>query len=62
MERIENSVLTELLVTNSIPLPESIQNGKIKALSVAETLAEAIRRINNDDSVSTLFANAKVEG
>lgn len=62
LERVENSVLSELLVSNSIPVPASHTNGKIKALSVAPILAEAIRRINNDESVSNLFANAKVEG
>ncbi len=62
IERVENSVLSELLVSNSIPIPSIHQNGKIKALSVAPILSEAIRRINNDESVSTLFANAKVEG
>ena len=62
IERIENSVLTELLVANSIPVPENDQNGRIKVLSVAPILGEAIRRINNDESVSTLFANARVEG
>ncbi len=62
VERVQNSSLTELVVSNSIPVPENIQNGKIKVLSVAPILAEAIRRIHNDESVSTLFANAHVEG
>ena len=60
--RVENSVLSELLVSNSIPVPTNHQNGKIKTLSIAPILGEAIRRINNDESVSNLFANAKVEG
>ncbi|MDP6041832.1 MAG: ribose-phosphate pyrophosphokinase [Candidatus Latescibacteria bacterium] len=62
IDRVENSVLTELVVSNSIPVPKRAQNGKIKVLSVAPILAESIRRINNDESVSNLFANAKVEG
>ena len=62
VERVENSVLTELVVSNSIPVPKNSRNGKIKVLSAAPILAEAIRRINNDESVSTLFANAEVEG
>ena len=62
VERVENSVLTELAVSNSIPVPLSSQNGKIKVLSVAPIISEAIRRINNDESVSALFANAHVEG
>jgi len=62
VERVEKSVLKELVVTNTIPVADKLQNGKIKVLSIAPTLAEAIRRIHNDESVSTLFANAKVEG
>lgn len=62
VEYVENSVLTELVVSNSIPVPKRACNGKIKVLSVAPILAESIRRINNDESVSNLFANAKVEG
>ncbi len=62
VERVESSCLAELVVSNSIPVPEKVQNGKIKVLSVAPILAEAIRRIHNDESVSTLFADAHVEG
>jgi ribose-phosphate pyrophosphokinase len=62
IERVENSVLTELVVSNSIPVPEKVQNGKIKVLSVASILSEAIRRIHNDESVSTLFGDVQVEG
>ena len=62
VERIEASPLNELVVSNSIPISDKIKNGKIKVLSVASILAEAIRRIHNDESVSTLFANAEVEG
>lgn len=62
IDRVENSVLTELVVANSIPVPKRAKNGKIKVLSIAPILAESIRRINNDESVSNLFANARVEG
>jgi ribose-phosphate pyrophosphokinase len=62
VERIEASPINELVVTNSIPVSDKVKNGKIKVLSVASILAEAIRRIHNDESVSTLFANADVEG
>lgn len=62
VDRIEKSVLSELVVANTIPVSTKVQNGKIKVLSIAPTLAEAIRRIHNDESVSTLFANARVEG
>ena len=62
IERVENSILSELVVSDSIPIPTNGHNGKIKVLSIAPILGEAIRRINNDESVSNLFANAKVEG
>ncbi len=56
IERISNSNLKSLVVTNSIPLGSEAQKcGKIKALSVSELLAEAINRIHNEDSVSSLF-------
>jgi len=57
IERIENSALDELVVTDTIPLGEAARNCKrIRQLSTAELLAETIRRINNEESVSSLFA------
>ncbi len=54
--RIKESALKTLVVTNTIPLsPEAAQLDKIKVLSVSELLGEAIRRIHDDDSVSSLF-------
>ncbi len=47
--------LHELLITNSIPLPEKNAIKKIKVLSIADLLGEAIRRIHNEESVSSLF-------
>lgn len=55
IERIQNSCLKEVVVTNTIPLSEEKQIDKIKVLSVAPLLGEAIRRINSDVSVSALF-------
>ena len=56
IEKINNSCLEELVVTNTIPLNEKIKNSsKIKVLSIAELFAEAIKRINKNDSVSSLF-------
>jgi len=56
IERIQDSALDELLVTNSIPLSEEAQNCEmITQLSVAELLAESIRRISTGDSISNLF-------
>ncbi len=54
--RIESSAIDELVVTDTIPLREDARNCKrIRQLSVAELLAETMRRINSDDSVSSLF-------
>jgi ribose-phosphate pyrophosphokinase len=54
--RIAESPLAEVIVTNSIPLtPEAKATGKFKVVSIARLLAEAIRRIHNSDSVSSLF-------
>ena len=54
--RITESEIDELLVTNSIPLSEAARNcEKISQLSVAELLAESIRRIATGDSISNLF-------
>lgn len=56
VERIMNSQLDELVVTDTIPLREDArQCGRIRQLSVAELLAETMRRISNEDSVSSLF-------
>ncbi len=56
VERIEKSVLRELVVTDTVPLSEAASNcKKIRVLSVATLLGEAIRRIHMQDSVSALF-------
>ena len=56
IERIENSAMDELVVTDTIPLSEAARACKrIRQLSTAELLAETIRRINNEESVSSLF-------
>jgi ribose-phosphate pyrophosphokinase len=56
IERITHSALDELVVTDTIPLREDASRcAKIRQLSVAELLAETIRRISNEDSVSSLF-------
>lgn len=47
--------LEKLLITDSIPLPEEKKHPKIQVLSVAGLLAEAIKRIHNEESVSCLF-------
>jgi ribose-phosphate pyrophosphokinase len=56
VERIENSEIEEVIVTNSIPLSDEADNcARIKQLSVAPLLAKAIQSIHEDGSVSTLF-------
>jgi ribose-phosphate pyrophosphokinase len=53
--RIKESVLEEVIITNTVPLTPERQLPKIRVLSVAPLLAEAIRRIHDEESVSTLF-------
>ena len=56
IERIDSSSLDEVIVTNSLPLsPAASACKKIKTVSIAPLLAEAIRRIHHSDSVSALF-------
>ncbi len=56
VERIEESPIEQVLVTDSIPLKETARRcGRIKILSVAGLLARAIQSIHEDGSVSTLF-------
>ena len=56
IERIEQCKgLEKLLITDSVPLSEGKKHPKIEVLSVASLLAEAIKRIHNEESVSCLF-------
>jgi ribose-phosphate pyrophosphokinase len=56
VERLANSPLEELVITNSIPLNGQAKSlGKIRVLSVAHLLAEAIQRIHEERSISELF-------
>ena len=56
IERIENSVLKEMVVTDSIPLSDEARScNKIVQLSVCELLGKAIRRIHTSGSISSLF-------
>jgi len=56
IERITNSALDQLVVTDTIPLHEAARAcSKIRQLSVAELMAETMRRINSEESVSSLF-------
>ena len=56
LQRIEESALEELIVTNTIPLaPDAQRSGKIKVLSVAHLIGEAIQRTHDEESISSLF-------
>jgi len=55
LKRIEESPLEEVIITNSVPLTPGKVSPKVHVLSVAPLLAEAIRRIHDEESVSTLF-------
>ena len=56
LQRIEDSTLEQLIVTNTIPLrPEFAQSSKIQVLSVAKLLGKAIESIHQETSVSSLF-------
>ncbi|WHN66416.1 ribose-phosphate pyrophosphokinase [Cysteiniphilum sp. QT6929] len=58
IENIEGSILEELVVTNSIPLHNAaLKCKKIKTLSLAPMLSEAIRRTNNEESISLMFCD-----
>lgn len=56
IDRIKKSPLKELVVTNTIPLSKEKRIKKIKVLSIGPLLAEAIKRIHNEESVSSLFS------
>ena len=55
LTRLENAPIKEIIVTNTIPLDVDNLPSKIKQLSVAPLLGEAISRIHDDESVSSLF-------
>ena len=58
IDNISKSELDELVVTDTIPLqPSAVATGKIRQLSIAELLAETMRRISNEESVSTLYVD-----
>jgi len=56
IERLENSAIDELVITNSIPLsPEAQKCSKIRVISLSSTIAECITRLSNQRSLSELF-------
>ena len=54
-DRINSSAIEELVMLNTIPLPERDDLNKFKLLSVAPLFAEAIKRIYDDEPISKLF-------
>ncbi|MDG1254423.1 MAG: ribose-phosphate pyrophosphokinase [Glaciecola sp.] len=55
-ENLENSMIDEIIVTDSIPLCDKMQRvGKVKQLTLSDMLAETIRRISNEESISAMF-------
>jgi len=58
IKNIENSTMDSLVVTDTIPLSgEGVNCGKIRQLSMAKLLAESIRRVSNEESISAMFDN-----
>lgn len=55
IERIENSPIKTVVVTDTIPLTEGRKSEKIKVLTVAPLLGEAVKRIHRNESISRLF-------
>ncbi len=56
IDNIESSALDTLVVTNSIPLTEAARNcPQIRSLSLGQMLAEAMRRVSNEESISAMF-------
>jgi ribose-phosphate pyrophosphokinase len=55
-QKIRESCLEELIITDSIPFQKSADDAKISIISIASILAEAITRISKDESVSALFS------
>ena len=57
LDRINGSAITEVVVTDTIPLPPNVDDSRITVLSVAPLFGEAIRRIHRGESVGALFSS-----
>ena len=56
LDNVHNSELDELIVTDTIPLSDDAKSvKKIRQLTIADLLAESIRRVSNEESISALF-------
>jgi ribose-phosphate pyrophosphokinase len=60
IERLNNSVIERVVVTNTIPLPSDLQMDKLVVLSIAPILASALRAVFEDESVSEIFRGENV--
>ena len=60
IERIQNSEIKELVITNTIPLPKEKQIDKIKVLSISPVFAEAIKRIHNEEPLGEMYRIDKI--
>jgi len=57
LENLNSSTLDELVVTDTIPLSDAMKNcSKIRQLTMANLLAEAMRRVSNEESISAMFS------
>lgn len=57
LDNVRNSQLDELVVTDTIPLSDEAKTiSKIRQLTIADLLAESIRRVSNEESISALFS------
>ena len=59
-ERLQNSVIEKVVVTNTLPIPEERRNDKLVVLSIAPILASALRAVFEDQSVSEIFQGENV--
>jgi ribose-phosphate pyrophosphokinase len=60
IDRLKNSVISKVVVTNTLPLPPDKQIDKIEVLSVAPVIADAIDAVFEDTSVSEIFDGANL--
>jgi ribose-phosphate pyrophosphokinase len=58
ISKINNSILDEVVITDTIPLPTDVNSPKIKLVTIAALLGEAIRRINKEESITYLMENS----
>jgi ribose-phosphate pyrophosphokinase len=56
LDNLNDSALDELVVTDSIPIPTTImETGRVRIITIAELLGEAVRRVSNEESISAMF-------